>query len=171
MFSTGCWSNYEGDTYDVITKKEDLEGLFRCIEANILVKQKEIEELRKELKEVKAEKYKDEEIQKLQKKCDDYWAQLRLGFGITEAESKQISAWQKKHDATEHKNPDQYHGTSGGGYSYKFYPTAIGTFGSCVCDICHRRATDMAYASGKYDQKKYPKYMEVHNGSFNFDDV
>ena len=63
MFSTGCWSDYEGDTYDVITKKEDLEGLFRCIEANILVKQREIEELRKELKEVKAEKYKDEEIQ------------------------------------------------------------------------------------------------------------
>lgn len=168
---TGCWSSYEDGTYDVITKKEDLEGLFRCIEANILVKQKENEELWEELKRVKSEAYKDEEIAKLKEQADEYWEQLRYGFGVTKEEHDKVYQWQKNHDATEHNNLKGYHGVSGGGYSYMFYPTSIGVFWHCECDICKRKAMDAAYATGAFDKNAYAQYMKVHNGKIEFDDV
>lgn len=173
MFNTGCYGidTVSGKTYDIIRTEKDLEQLMILLRGNILSKEKTIEELRAELKHREEEVYRDEEVARLQEQVDQYWEQLRYGFGITKAESEKIYQWQKNHDATEHKNPTGYHGTSGGGYTYKFYPTAIGTFWNCTCDICARRATDAAYTDGKYNPDAYKKYMEEHNGKIEFDDV
>lgn len=173
MLSTGCWGTdtVSGETYDVIRTEKDLEQLMILLRGNILSRERNLEELRAELKHRKEEVYRDEEVARLQEQVDQYWEQLRYGFGVTKAEHEKVYQWQKNHDATEHKNPKGYHGVSGGGYSYVFYPTGIGTFWHCECDICKRKATDAAYASGTYDREAYKKYMEEHNGQLDFDDV
>lgn len=171
MFGTGCWGTYQGETYDVITKKEHLEELFRCIEANILTRQKEIDRLHEELKYTKDEAYKDKELAELKAQNDKLWETLRHSYIVEEDEYNKICEWQKKHDEIEHKEMGNHRGAVGGGYSYVFYPTSIGTFWHCECDICKRKAMDAAYASGTYNGEVYKKYMEEHNGQINFDDV
>ena len=168
---TGCWSHYKGEMYDVIESEKDLQGLFHCIEANILGKQQFIEELREEIKKVKEETYRDEEVARLNAQIASLREEIYYGFAITKAESDKIQEWKQKHDAEEHKNPKGYHGVSGGGYTYKFYPTAIGTFWNCTCDTCARKATDVAYATGRYNPDVYKKYMQEHNGEIEFNDV
>lgn len=168
---TGCWSHYKGEMYDVIDSEKDLQGLFHCIEANIIGKQQHIEELQAKIKEVKSETYRDDEVARLQKQLEELREDTYHSFMISKAEAEKVSEWKQKHDAEEHKNPKGYHGVSGGGYTYKFYPTAIGTFWNCTCDTCARRATDAAYATGKYNADVYKKYMEEHNGKIEFDDV
>ena len=44
----------------------------------------------------------------------------------------------KQHDTVVHNNPDQYHGASGGGFEFVFYPTGLGTAGDCICASCKR---------------------------------
>ena len=171
MFSTGCWGTYQDEIYDVITKKEDLEELFRCIEANILTKQKEIDRLREELKRTKDETYKDKELANLKAQNDELWETLRHSYIVEEDEYNKICDWQRKHDEIEHKEMGNHRGAVGGGYSYVFYPTSIGTLWHCECDICKRKAMDAAYASGTFDQKIYKKYMDEHNGQINFNDL
>lgn len=157
--------------YDVIESEKDLQGLFHCIEANIMDKQKLVEELRADLKEAKSETYKDEELAKVKKQLEELREDTYHSFMISASEAEKVAEWKKKHDAEEHKNPKGYHGVSGGGYTYKFYPTAIGTFWNCTCDTCARKATDAAYAGGRYNPDVYKKYMEEHNGKIEFDDV
>ena len=92
---------------------------------------------------------------------------MRRGFPISAKESEAISAWKKEHDANEHGNPNQYHGASGGGYNYEFYPTGIGTFSRCVCSSCSNRA----FREAEGDIKKYENLLKQYKGVFEFDDV
>ena len=169
--NTGCWGTYNGEMYDVIDSVEDLKGLFHCIEANIMSKQHLVDKFRNELNAVKSETYRDEEVARLQAQIAEMRENTYHSFMVTKAESEKIHEWQRKHDAEQHKNPNGYHGASGGGFTYKFYPTAIGTFWNCTCDTCHRKALDAAYKTGKYDSKVYKEYMEQHDGKIEFDDV
>ena len=138
----------------------------------------EIERVTEENTRLRDEHYKDEELQQMKAKMeeaiakkDEIWNDCLRGFPISEREQAQIRAWSKKHDTEEHKNPKQYHGCSGGGFSYEFYPTAIGTSGVIVCDRCRRGAYDAAYKNGSYDREAYREYMEKHDGSFEFQEL
>lgn len=100
------------------------------------------------------------------------------GFYISEKESKEVSEWQKNHDAIIHSNPNQYHRGSGEGYVYEFYPTIIGTSGVCVCCSCRNMAHRIAATADTpvvkiygYDRKIYEAYMEEHNGEFEFQEL
>lgn len=119
-----------------------------------------------------AEFKKDKEIQ--------YWKELyksaqlaqRYGFPITEAESKSINEWQRKHDAKKHglmTSQERLNagGAIGGRYFYRFIPTSIGTSGECVCSSCHRAAT--LAAKGKNDE--YRRQMEKLGGSYEFQEL
>ena len=138
----------------------------------------EIKRVSDENARLKDEHYKDEELQAMKTKMeeaiakrDEIWHDCLRGFPISENEQTQINNWMKKHDAEEHKNSEQYHGCSGGGFSYEFYPTAIGTSGVIVCDCCRKRAYDAAYAKGSYDRDAYQKYMKEHNSKFEFQEL
>lgn len=84
---------------------------------------------------------KDEELTKVReelKKCKD---DMRRGFQISEDEQKDIQAWIRRHEEYAHglKTLEQRvlaHGCSGGGYTYMFYPTGIGTIGIVKCNAC-----------------------------------
>lgn len=138
----------------------------------------EIEKLKAENAHLKSEAYKDAEMADMQKKVDraneerkkmseDYYR----GFPLSKEESEAIYAWQRQHDKEEHGNEKGYHGAIGGGFTYEFVPTSIGTVGECVCGTCHTKALMRACAGGNYIKDIYNSYMKEHNGSFIFQDL
>lgn len=140
---------------------------------------KKIEKLEEENKLLKQENYKDNELKMMaekveaaEKKAEQYWKESRFGFPMTKEERDAVRDWKIKHDKKVHNNPRGYHGVSGGGYIYKFYPTGIGTLGSCICGICHKRALNFAIEeTNTYDNLKYQQYMKEHNGEFVFQEL
>ena len=134
--------------------------------------------LREKVNYLESENYKDEELQKMKAQLEKIQEDYRRGFPITKEESDDINKWKKNHDATEHGNADGYHGAIGGGYTYEFIPTSIGSFGTCFCNICKNKAmiagatanTPAAKKNG-FDKEVYNDYLEKHNGSFDFQDI
>lgn len=131
----------------------------------------ENDNLRSELAALKEEKWRDEELQKIQKQLEDARSDMSRGFPITKDELEQINKWKKSHDIKIHKNPEGYHGTAGGGYTYEFYPTGIGTFASCYCNTCRDKARLLAYANGFFDSKVYNDYMRSHDAECSFQEA
>ena len=128
---------YEGIWTDVI-KTEDAVRAILCIHKNDLDR---IEYLEKENKELKAEAWKDEELQKMKTELAQMRADYHRGFPITEAEQKAIEAWCDKHDEEVHGLNNDHKklkagGAIGGRYSYHFVPTSIGTSGVVRCGKC-----------------------------------
>ena len=84
----------------------------------------------------------DKEIVRLQKIIDEQDSELRYGFGITKEENKIITEWIKKHNLTKHGSETVYYGAIGGGMTYIFTPTSIGTVCKVKCscgeEFCFR---------------------------------
>ena len=173
MFGTKGWAfdSATGNSYDMINDEEDLEKLFTLLRGNILGKQETIRELREEIKRVKDDTYKDSELQKMQSRYNEMSEDYYRGFPVSAKESERVNEWIRKHDASEHSNPKGYHGCSGGGFIYEFYPTAIGTAGTCICGTCRRKALNHACKTGEYDREAYQWYMKEHNGEFEFQEL
>ena len=149
------------DTSDEIQEHLDV------IKSNLESKERVIAQLRNRIKELEDKHYKDKRLQEMEEHLKEMRAAVTRGFPIEAKESEAIAAWKAKHDAEVHNNPKQYHGCSGGGYTYKFYPTAIGTFSECVCGACHNKA----FREAAGDSVKYNELIKEWNGSINFDDV
>ena len=164
-----------GKNVPLLSCEKDIAEAFESIKESILWYKSMADTLREKVNYLESENYKDEELQnmkaQLEKIQEDYWR----GFPITKEESDDITKWKKNHDATEHGNADSYHGTIGGGYTYEFIPTSIGSFGTCFCRICKNKAiiagatadTPAAKKNG-FDKEVYNDYLEKHNGSFDF---
>ena len=162
----------------LLSCEKDIAKAFESIKESILWYKSMADRLREKVNYLESENYKDEELQnmkaQLEKIQEDYWS----GFPITKEESDDINKWKKNHDATEHGNVDGYHGAIGGGYTYEFIPTSIGSFGTCYCSICKNKAmiagatadTPAAKKNG-FDKEVYNDYLEKHNGSFDFQDI
>lgn len=171
MHISGCTTEYNGKLIELVQKEEDIDKLCTLIKGNLMRHMENAERWRKEMLTAREEAYASEEMQKMKKRLKEMESDYYRGFPISESESKAISEWKKEHDTKEHRNPNQYHGCSGGGYSYEFYPTAIGTSGVCICGTCRRLARDAVYKTGKYDAEAYKKYMKDHNGEFEFQEL
>ena len=151
----------------VLNTEAAVDEYLEAIKVNLL-KQKDTEDyLRKRIKELEDEHYKDDALREMTLKLAQVRADARRGFSISEQEEQAISAWKAKHDTLVHNNPRQYHGASGGGYTYKFYPSGLGTFGECVCSNCHGRA----FREAAGDVKKFKELMKEWNATFSFDDL
>lgn len=163
MFSGDYWGGYNGQNYDGMSKEETIDRFCFNIKANIMTREETIQRLRDELKAAKDETYASEEMQRMKEELERMKEAYYRGFPISEKEQEQIRAWQRKHDAVAHSNTKHYHGT-GGGYSYIFYPTAIGTSGVIRCDVCAARARKEAFIDGELFREK----IKELNGEFEF---
>lgn len=143
-------------------------------------KDNQIQKLKAENAQLKDKNYKDNELDSMKKQVESAKIDMEImkkdmyrGFPITAKEKEAIHNWSKNHDKKEHKNPRGYHGAIGGGFSYVFTPTSIGTIGVCVCKTCERRAYAAAFSDPKigYNRDKYKEYMKKHNGEFIFQDI
>ena len=90
---------------------------------------------------------------------------LCRGFAISEEETDTINKWKKEHDEKYH--PHRSYGTCGGGWTYMFEPTSIGTFGTICCDRCRYKA--MRDAKG--DTEKYNKLLKEYDAEFTFQEA
>ena len=86
------------------------------------------------------EHYKDVKMAEMKAAMEQAQHELHNGFGLTDAHINKASAWQRKHDTEVHNNPKGYHGASGGGFEWVFYPTGLGTTCDCICSSCKNKA-------------------------------
>ena len=162
----------------LLSCEKDIAEAFESIKESILWYKSIADRLREKVNYLESENYKDEELQKMKAQLEKIQEDYRRGFPITKEESDNINKWKKNHDATEHGNVDGYHGAIGGGYTYEFIPTSIGSFGTCYCSICKNKAmiagatadTPAAKKNG-FDKEVYNDYLEKHNGAFDFQDI
>jgi len=97
-----------------------------------------IEYLQNEVKQLKEEYSKDEEIQKMHQKLNKMSEDLHRGFPISTSEQESIDQWCKEHDEKVHglntlDKKLKAGGCIGGRYTYHFVPTSIGTIGTIEC--------------------------------------
>jgi len=87
--------------------------------------------LEEEIKRIKSEAYKDEELSEMKEKYDKMSKDYYRGFPVSEEESKKISSWIKE-ITTNDDIKTKLGGAIGGRFHYEFYPTSIGTVGVIV---------------------------------------
>ena len=84
----------------------------------------------------------DKEIARLKEIIDEQDTELRNGFGITKEENNAITEWERKHNLEKHGSETVYYGAVGGGMTYIFVPTSIGTVCTVKCscgeEFCFR---------------------------------
>ena len=153
-------SHYHAKTRDVVT-------ILKQVGEQYQEKENEVRELRQKLSNFKAAAYKDSQMaamkNELKKMSEDYYR----GFPVTEEEKDKIKSWIVNHENEKHGGYPMYHGVSGGGYAYEFYPTGIGIGGSIYCSSCRRKAIEAAAG----DYKKYRGLLKEYDASFEFSEV
>lgn len=90
---------------------------------------------------LESELAKDNKIKELTEALE-YEKDLNIhGFPITKFQSQEVEKYRKEHLAEMH-NVDGSENSSKRHYAfyYEFVPTAIGTFGSVICETCRERA-------------------------------
>lgn len=98
------------------------EDLLNAVLYQIEMKDARIKKLEEEVKHLKEENWKDEELQKMKERYEEMKRAYYRGFPIDDDAQKKIDKF-----IAEHKQP---HGVSGGGFKYTFVPTALGTSGT-----------------------------------------
>lgn len=166
MYST----TYDGEfVHEVPSSEADLEKTFRAVKAGYRDKDTRIKYLEQKVRELEDEKWKDEELQKMKEDYERMKADYYGGFPLTQEEIEKVNNWQNEHTKVVHKavTLDQVlrlEGVSGGRWVYEFTPTAIGTFGSCICGNCRSRAI----AESKGDMKVYRDLLKKYDAQFDF---
>lgn len=97
-----------------------------------------IEYLEKQNQELRDEKYKDNELSRMETELKTMRANYYRGFPISEEERVHIEEWMEKHDKDVHgcnnlKDRLRRGGCIGGTYKYEFVPASIGTVGTVRC--------------------------------------
>ena len=121
------------DVKTIENKIEDLRQTLLSLENNN-------NRLQKRFNEIYEEKWKDNELMEMKLKMERAIRERNYGFPLTEEERNRSYDWQRKHDAEVHSNPEGYHGAAGGGFSYTFYPSGLGTTCDCFCNQCKAKA-------------------------------
>lgn len=98
-------------------------------------------QLEEENQRLRDEKYKDEELQRLETRIKDLERKLMLGFPISDDEWEKLQEWQHVHNekhfpSTNGKKAMTKIAMVGVPYVYTFHPTHLGTVGTCKCGIC-----------------------------------
>lgn len=97
-----------------------------------------IKYLQEEVRKLREEYDKDEEVSKLKAQIKEMKEEYYRGFPISQKEAEAISEWKLKHEIEDHglttdRMRMKAQGCCGGRYTYRFVPTSIGTSGSVVC--------------------------------------
>ena len=131
------WVHKENKTMHILPIDEICEMIIEKFNS-----QKEnIKKLRKEIKELKDEKWKDKELQQMKEELKRVRADAGRGFQISKTEYDKAMNWINTHEEEKHPRPEHAGprgGAIGGSYDWIFTPTSIGVFGSikCSCGDC-----------------------------------
>lgn len=117
---------------------ETIDTFVEDIKSELQGKDIRIKYLKKQNQELRDEKYKDNELSRMESELKTIKEDYYRGFPISEEEQKSIREWMNKHDEEVHhaRTPDdklKLGGCCGGRYTYEFTPTSIGTIGTVKC--------------------------------------
>ena len=152
-YLNGKWHQFQG-------YESCLEELANCIQDTLdyAERQEKINE------ELKAENWKDKELQAMKADLEKMKDAYYRGFKITEEQDKKIREWQDQHYTNKHRAPGNLSrvkigGAIGGMFEYRFIPTSIGTSGTCICGSCRRKM--MRELGREEDYKTYDQYLDA----------
>lgn len=118
---------------------ETINNVYKQLEEQIQSLKTKCEDLQAKLNDQYAN---DKEIVRLKEIIDEQDTELRNGFGIVKEENDAITEWIKNHNAKKHGSETVYYGSIGGGMTYIFIPTSIGTVCKVKCscgeEFCFR---------------------------------
>lgn len=129
----GRYSAYRNGEYITVPPMDEL---CLALKDKFMRQEETIESLREEIKRLKDENWKDNELQSMKEQYDKMKEDYYRGFPISEEQDKKIKEWIDKHEKEKHPRPKwscPRGGAIGGCYSYHFVPTSIGTFGTIEC--------------------------------------
>lgn len=107
-------------------------------------KNRTINNLRNQIKELTDSQYKEKELQKMKAELEKMQREYNRGFPITDDEWKAIETWKEKHDREVHgltECNERIGGAIGGRYTFEFIPTTIGIIGTIKCGDCGEKFT------------------------------
>ena len=117
---------------------DDIPGILEQLKTAIDYKLREsknrheiITSLEKQIKEMRDEAYKDKELQRLRDENDGLRKELNNSFLVSDDEQKKIDEWINEWFKTARKG-NRYMGAIGGGFTYSFMPTGLGTIGKVI---------------------------------------
>lgn len=100
-----------------------LDKLLLIIKDKVMRLQEEVEYWKTKYQITSDEKFKDEELIRMKKELEEAKMRILRGFDITEEEHKAIYEWMEQFRG-------RNYGAIGGGFTYEFTPTGIGTIGT-----------------------------------------
>lgn len=125
---------------DVPIFVEDIKECLQKVYDQVRAVQSRNKFLEEEIKRVKAETYKDEELSKMKKEYEMMKAAYYRGFPISSKENKAIQDWIGK--LTEGQDFRKVTGGPiGGRFHYEFIPTSVGTVGRVIDSITKEKFT------------------------------
>ena len=116
-------------TSDMKSKLQEVYDYYRAVKSRN-------EYLENENARLKSDAYKDEELAKMKEELEKMKADYYRGFPITEKETEKINEWKS---AMEDKL--SWSGKASIRYSYKFFPTELGTIGIVTNDFTGEKFT------------------------------
>lgn len=137
------YKTYEYSTNDPETgswcRVYELDKALRAIKIRNMDDRDYIRRLEKENNELKNHAYKDKELAEMRDNLNKMKSEYYRGFPISEDEEHKINEWIEKHEREVHgiktyEDKLASHGCCGGGYTYEFVPTSIGTVGTVRCN-------------------------------------
>lgn len=127
------YSVYRNGKYTMVPP---INELCSALKEKFIGQEERIEYLKEEIKNLKDEHWKDNELQSMKEQYNKMRKDYYRGFPISEEEMEKVNEWQAKHEAEKHPRPKMAPprgGAIGGSYTYHFTPTSIGVFGSIQC--------------------------------------
>lgn len=120
----------------------DADGAIEAIKYWLDHYKQNLEDAQKQVRKLREEYDKEEEVAKLKKHIELLEEENRNGFPIAKEEHDKIREWQQEHVKEKHEG-NSYAGAIGGNYTYEFIPTSIGTIGTVKCscgeEFCFRK--------------------------------
>lgn len=147
----------KGKKLPLLEDEADINEYLSVIKYNLLHKEKLTQKLREQLKDAKDEAYKDKELTAARDAIREMNEKLSHSFEVTKEEWDAIHEWQKHHGH--------------GDFVYEFYPTSIGTIGTCYCTTCRRQARNLATENHTFDRERYKKLLKEYDASFDFQEL
>ena len=120
---------------DIITAPGDFQECLRGLSFNYDRLYEQAQFFNNELLRMRDEKWRDEELQKLNAENEQLHQQLQHGFYVRPEEQELINNWMQNHASDVHHCTGQG-GVCGGMFSYLFTPTSVGTVGRIRCNLC-----------------------------------
>ena len=128
------YSTYRDAKYITVPPMDEL---CLALKDKFIRQEEVIKDLKEEIKRLKDENWKDNELQSMKEQYDKMKKDYFRGFPISKEESEKINDWINKHEKEKHpRRPKMSYprgGAIGGSYSYHFVPTSIGIFGTVKC--------------------------------------